>query len=93
MMVTLVMSEWHEVERRLVIKVDKALIKQVYPDLTTKEVSQVLKKLEAGDKSDLAEFINDAQSDGELEWEHDYDDWHTMIKGGFAVTYSTKAND
>ena len=87
------MSEWHQVERRLVFEVDKALIKQVYPDLTAKEVTQVLKKLEAGDKFDLAEFVDDAQSDGELDWQHDYDNWHSMINGGYEVTYSAQADD
>ena len=92
-MVTLVMSEWHEVERRLVFHVDKALIKQVYPDLTAKEITQVLKKLEAGDKYDVTKFVNDAQSDGELDWEHDYDNWYSMNRGGYQVTYAAQADD
>ena len=92
-MVTLVMSEWHEVERRLVFEVDKAFIKQVYPDLTTKEITKVLKKLEAGDKHDVTKFVNDAQTDGELDWEHDYDNWYSMNRGGYQVTYSAQADD
>lgn len=35
-MVMLVMSEWHEVERRLNCGIDKDVLKAIYPDLKAK---------------------------------------------------------
>jgi hypothetical protein len=93
-MVTLVMSEWHEVERRLTFSVDKATVKAVYPKLKAKEILEVLKKLEAGNNPEITKFVNNAAANGvELDWQHDYDNWYSMNKGGYQVTYSAQADD
>ncbi len=93
-MVMIVMSEWHEVERRLNCGIDKDVLKAIYPDLKAKEINQLYKRLEAGDRDAALEVVNDAHENGyELEWNHDYDNWYSMNRGGYEVTYSAEADD
>jgi hypothetical protein len=87
-MVTIVKSEWHQVEKRFSIEVDEAMLSEIYPDLDTQEIVQKLADLDLGDIK-FDEILSDAQEnsvDLDFDW-MDEDDWWTERKGGYDVTY------
>ena len=87
----IVMSEWHQVERRLGLEITLDDINDVYPDFTIEEVEQRYEEIKSGEYS-VDDFINDAyQEDIYFDWEWlDEDDWWTMRKGGYDVTYEVE---
>jgi len=87
----IVMSEWHQVERRLGLEITLDDINDVYPDFTIEEVEQRYEEIKSGEYS-VDDFINDAyQEDIYFDWEWlDEDDWWTMRKGGYDVTYNVE---
>ena len=90
-MVSVVKSEWHQVERRYGIEIDADILSEIYPDLDEDEIEEKLAQLESGEE-DVEEVINEAwNNDVDLEWEHlNEDDWWTDRKGGYEVTYSAE---
>ncbi len=90
-MVTIVKSEWHQVERRYAIDFDEVLLAEIYPDLDEDEIAEKLRQLEAGEL-DCEEVVNDSWSqDVDLDWDWlDEDDWWTDRKGGYDVTYKVE---
>jgi hypothetical protein len=90
-MVTIVKSEWHQVERRYAIVFDEVLLAEIYPDLDEDEIAEKLRQLEAGEL-DCEEVVNDSWSqDVDLDWDWlDEDDWWTDRKGGYDVTYKVE---
>jgi hypothetical protein len=90
-MVTIVKSEWHQVERRYAIDFDEVLLAEIYPDLDEDEIAEKLRQLEVGEL-DCEEVVNDSWSqDVDLDWDWlDEDDWWTDRKGGYDVTYKVE---
>ena len=90
-MVTVVKSEWHQVEKRYGIEIDADILSEIYPDLDEDEIQAKLDGLESGDE-DIDEVINDACDYGvDLDWDYlNDDDWWTDRKGGYDITYSVE---
>lgn len=91
-MVTVVKSEWHQVERRYSIEIDEDVLTNIYPDKEEEEIATILSSLEDG-TLDVEEVINDAWDEGvdlDFDW-MDEDDWWTDRKGGYEVTYEVVA--
>ncbi len=90
-MVTVVKSEWHQVEKRYGIEIDADILSEIYPDLNEDEIQAKLDGLESGDEN-IDEVINDAYDYGvDLDWDYlNDDDWWTDRKGGYDITYSVE---
>lgn len=91
-MVTVVKSEWHQVEKRYSIEIDEEVLTNIYPDKEEEEIGIILSGLEDG-TVDVEEVINDAWDEGvdlDFDW-MDEDDWWTDRKGGYEVTYEVVA--
>lgn len=91
-MVTVVKSEWHQVERRYSIEIDEDVLTNIYPDKEEEEIDTILSSLEDG-TLDVEEVINDAWDEGvdlDFDW-MDEDDWWTDRKGGYEITYEVVA--
>ena len=87
-MVTVVKSEWHQVEKRYAYDIDEDVLNEIYPDATVEEIEQKMLDLLSG-ALDVEEVVNDAWEEGvDIDWEWlDEDDWWTDRKGGYEVTY------
>lgn len=86
-MARIIRSEWHQLERRYSVEVDRKLLKQVYPFRTEAEINRIYDSIMNGNM-DLKEVMDDA--DGiEIEWIHDQDDLWSE-RGGYDVTYDLK---
>lgn len=90
-MVTVVKSEWHQVEKRYGIEIDVDIVQEVYPDIDEEEAEKILENLQDG-TLDIEEFIGAAWEEGvDLVWDWlDEDDWWTDRKGGYEVTYEVQ---
>jgi hypothetical protein len=90
-MVTVVKSEWHQVEKRYGFLIDEEILSEIYPDLDDEEIAELLTNLESGE-ADIDDIINDSWDAGvDLDWEWlDEDDWWTDRKGGYEVTYKVE---
>ena len=90
-MVSVVKSEWHQVEKRYGIKIDADMLTEIYPDLDEDEIEAKLAALESGEE-DAEEVINEAwNNDVDIEWDYlNEDDWWTDRKGGYEVTYNVE---
>ena len=88
-MVQIVKSEWHQVEKRYAIEIDRDTLAEIYPDLEPDELDYKYIQLESGDL-DISEVMDDAWNEGvnlDFDW-LDEDDWWTDRKGGYEVTYA-----
>jgi len=91
-MVTVVKSEWHQVEKRYSIEIDEDVLTDIYPDKEEEEIAIILSGLEDG-TYDVEDVINDAYEESvdlDFDW-MDEDDWWTDRKGGYEVTYEVVA--
>ena len=89
-MVTVVKSEWHQVEKRYSAEFDTDLLSEIYPDKNKTEIRKLLKQLESGE-ADIDTVIEDAGWDVDIDWDWmDEDDWWTDRKGGYEVTYEVQ---
>ena len=90
-MVSVVKSEWHQVEKRYGIEIDADMLIEIYPDKEEEEIEVILKGLEDG-TYDIEDVINEAwDNDVEIEWDYlNEDDWWTDRKGGYEVTYKAE---
>ena len=87
----IIMSEWHQVERRMGLEITVDDVNDVYPDMTADEVEQRYQEIKSGEYA-VEDFINDAQ-DQDIYFDFDWldeDDWWTMRKGGYDVTYEVE---
>ena len=92
-MVTVIKSEWHQVEKRYSAEFDADLLSEIYSDKSKKEIKQLLKQLESGE-ADIDTVIEDAGWDVDIDWDWlDEDDWWTDRKGGYDVTYEVLKNE
>jgi hypothetical protein len=86
-MVTVIKSEWHQVEKRYTLELDEQLLQELFPDKEEDEIQVILQGLEDG-TYDINDVMNDADENMyDLEWEYDDEDWWTERKGGYDVTY------
>jgi len=89
-MVAVVKSEWHQVEKRYSIDIDRELFGQIYSDIEDEaEIDLMFNQFETGE-IDVSEVIDKAYDEGvdlDFEW-LDEDDWWTDRKGGYEVTYA-----
>lgn len=91
-MVTVVKSEWHQVEKRYSIEIDEDVLTDIYPEKEEEEIAAILSGLEDG-TYDVEDVINDAYEESvdlDFDW-MDEDDWWTDRKGGYEVTYEVVA--
>lgn len=93
-MIKIVKSEWHQVEKRYGIKIDKEILTEVYPDLSSDEIDEKYESIKSGE-IDADEFLADADEVGvEFDWDWlDEDDWWTDRKGGYEVTYAVEGEE
>lgn len=88
-MVQIIKSEWHQVEKRYGIEIDRDLFGQIYSDIEDEaEIDLMFLQFENGEL-DIEEVIQKAWDDSvDLDWDWlDEDDWWTDRKGGYDVTY------
>lgn len=88
-MVNVVKSEWHQVEKRYGIEIDRDLFGEIYSDIEDEaEIDLMFLQFENGEL-DAEEVIQKAWDEGvDLDWDWlDEDDWWTDRKGGYEVTY------
>jgi hypothetical protein len=90
-MVSVVKSEWHQVEKRYGIEIDADMLTEIYPELDEDEIAAKLAALESGEE-DVEEILNEAwNNDVDIEWDHlNEDDWWTDRKGGYDITYKVE---
>jgi hypothetical protein len=90
-MVSVVKSEWHQVEKRYGLEIDTDLLSEIYPELDEDEIEAKLAELESGEE-DIDTILSDAyDNDVEIEWDYlNEDDWWTDRKGGYEVTYKVE---
>jgi len=86
------MSEWHQVEIKRTVDIDLNMIEELYcGHKTTEECQVIFSQLLAGDLAveELEEDVDD------FPWEDNpgVEDWWTMRKGGFDISYSQDAVD
>ena len=90
-MVSVVKSEWHQVEKRYGLEIDANLLSEVYPELDEDAIEAKLAELESGEE-DVETVLNDAWDNNvDIDWNHlNEDDWWTDRKGGYEVTYTVE---
>ena len=90
-MVSVVKSEWHQVEKRYGIVIDADMLTEIYPELDEDEIAAKLAQLESGEE-DVEEVLNEAwNNDVDIEWDYlNEDDWWTDRKGGYEITYTVE---
>ena len=92
-MVTIVKHEWHQVDSQFAYELDENTLSEIYPDMDEDEISTMLKQIEDGE-IDVEDIINDAwDTEVEIEWDRQYDDWWTDRKGGYEITYELGDED
>jgi hypothetical protein len=90
-MVQVVKSEWHQVEKRYQIEIDRDTFGEIYFDLEDDEVDSLFEQFESGE-IDVEQVIQKAWDEGvDLDWDWmDEDDWWTDRKGGYEVTFEVQ---
>lgn len=90
-MVSVVKSEWHQVEKRYGLEIDTDLLSEIYPDLDEDEIEAKLAALESGEE-DVEEVLNEAWNNSvDIDWDWlNEDDLWTDRKGGYEVTYKVE---
>ena len=88
-MVQIVKSEWHQVEKRYGIEIDRDLFGEIYSDIEDEgEIDLMFLQFE-NVELDIEEVVQKAWDESvDLDWEWlDEDDWWTDRKGGYEVTF------
>lgn len=91
-MVQIIKSEWHQVEKRYGVEIDRELFGQIYSDIEDEgEIDLMFLQFENGEL-DLEEVFQKAWDDSvDIDWEWlDEDDWWTDRKGGYEVTFEVE---
>ena len=90
-MVSVVKSEWHQVEKRYGIEIDADMLTEIYPELDEGEIEAKLADLESGEEDVETIFTDALENSVDIDWDYlDEDDWWTDRKGGYEVTYQVK---
>lgn len=82
-------SEWHSVERREQATLNIDVLREIYPDSDLEELEQLLQDIADGNEEALEAVVEDDWGNGYLAFDYVDDDWWTMRKGGYEVTYET----
>jgi hypothetical protein len=92
-MMRIVKSEWHQVEKRYEMILDRYELDEIYPHSSKEDNDELWQHILDGE-TDIEEIIYDGELQGHyLEWEWlDEDDWWTDRKGGYEVTYEVNAD-
>jgi hypothetical protein len=87
-MVRVVMSEWHQIERRYGFDFDEGILSEIYPDMDEADIKSLLDGIASGE-TDVEQIIQDSyDSNVDIDWEWlDEDDMWTDRKGGYETTY------
>ena len=88
--VKLIQKEWHQVcvISEVVIGVDD--LREIYPDSTDEELQDMLVRLK-NEELEPDKVVADANDiDLTFDWEMVDEDWWTMHKGGYDVTYEVE---
>lgn len=92
-MARIIRSEWHQLERRYYVEVDKKLLQKVYPFYTEEEVNIIYDSITNG-TMDLKEIMILCEEDNiEVNWMHELDDVWSNRKGGYDVSYELDYGD
>lgn len=87
MSVTIVKKEWHQVCSEYSFDLTLDILQEIYPTHDEEELDQLFRDIKDGNV-EIEDIIVDAMdNDVEIEWNHEDDDWWTVRKGGFEVTY------
>lgn len=92
-MVQVVKSEWHQVEKRYGVDIDRDLFGEIYSEIEDEaEIDLMFLQFETG-QLDVEEVIQKAWDEGVyIDWDWlDEDDWWTDRKGGYEVTFEVQA--
>ncbi len=92
------MSEWHQVQRKYALEIDVAYLKDLFPNESDEDIQQMFDDLASGDLlvEDLEELGYEKNGNDfyGMDWDYqDDDDWWTMRKGGYDVTYDQEVVD
>ena len=90
----IVKSEWHQVERRYALDIEREQLDEIFPDLDSEEQDAIWQQLLDGEYS-ADELIENAHSENmySVDWDWlDEDDWWTDRNGGYEVTYEVDAD-
>lgn len=87
----IIRSEWHQVEKRFSLDIERDDIDGIYPESSEEENDQLWQQIIDND-IDFEELRYDAEiQDIYLDWDWmDEDDWWTDRKGGYEVTYEVE---
>ena len=88
-MVTVVKSEWHQVEKRYSVEIDREMFGRIYCEVEDEaELDLMYLQFESGEIS-IDEVIEKSwDEDVDMYWDWlDEDDWWTDRKGGYDITY------
>jgi hypothetical protein len=86
-MVTVVKSEWHQIEKRYSVDIDEDVLAKIYPEMDEDEITALMKQIIDGEK-EVSEVMDDAFGEVDIDWDWmDEDDMWTDRKGGYEVTY------
>lgn len=88
-MAVIVKSEWHQVEKRYNIEIDREKFGEIYSEIEDEaEIDLMFLQFENGEL-DLEKILQKAWDESiDLDWEWmDEDDWWTDRKGGYEVTF------
>ena len=91
-MVQVVKSEWHQVEKRYGIEIDRTFFGEIYSDIEDEaEIDLMYLQFESGEL-DADEVMQKAWDESvDIDWDWlDEDDWWTDRKGGYEVTYQVQ---
>jgi hypothetical protein len=85
--------EHHRVNTSYTIELTPELLSEIYPDLEDFEVAKLMKNIASG-KVKIDDVIEEAiDNDVELNWDPEKNDWWTVEKGGFDVTFKIEKTD
>jgi hypothetical protein len=94
-MVQIVKSEWHQLERRFAVEIDRELFGEIYCEVEDEaELDLMYLQFETGQGDITVEdVIEQAWAESiDIDWEWlDEDDLWTDRKGGYDVTYEVQA--
>ena len=90
----IIKSEWHQVERRYALDIEREQLDEIFPDLDSEEQDDIWQQL-LDAEYEVTELIENAHSQNmySIDWDWlDEDDWWTDRKGGYEVTYEVDAD-
>jgi len=92
-MVQVIKSEWHQVEKRYGIEIDREVFGQIYSDIEDEaEIDLMFLQFENGQLDPEEVFQKAWDESVDIDWEWlDEDDWWTDRKGGYDVTFEVQA--